>query len=73
MIDRSMFLSVLVMNKGISDHGHFVQCLTSLLINSPTVELTDQCLDFYRSAFDHEETEVTIHSIEDQGGSRDRF
>ncbi|CAF4043175.1 unnamed protein product [Rotaria sp. Silwood2] len=36
-----------LINKGISDHGHFVQCLTSLIINSTPINLTDQCLDFY--------------------------
>lgn len=47
-----------VINKGISDHGHFVQCLTSLIINSTSMDVTEECIDFYRKAFDDEETEV---------------
>jgi len=47
-----------VINKGISDHGHFVQCLTSLIINSTSIDVTEECIDFYRKAFDDEETEV---------------
>jgi hypothetical protein len=49
-----------VISKGISDNGHFVQCLTSLIINSPSIDLTDQCIDFYQKSFDDEETEVKI-------------
>ncbi len=47
-----------MINKGISDNGHFVQCLTSLIINSTALDLTEECIEFYRNAFDDEETEV---------------
>ncbi len=47
-----------MINKGFTDNGHFVQCLTSLIINSTFINLTDECIDFYRKAFDDEETEV---------------
>jgi hypothetical protein len=46
-----------------SDNGHFVQCLTSLIINSTSIDLTDQCIDFYRKAYDDEDTEVNIYFI----------
>jgi hypothetical protein len=52
------FCFVVVINKGFTDNGHFVQCLTSLIINSTFINLTDQCIDFYRKAFDDEEIEV---------------
>jgi hypothetical protein len=51
------------MNKGISDNGHFVQCLTSLIINSPSINLTEESIDFYRKAFDDQEIEVKKKSI----------
>lgn len=47
-----------MINKGITDNGHFVQCLTSLIINSPSINLTDECIDFYRKSYDDEEIEV---------------
>lgn len=48
----------LVMNKGISDQGHFIQSLTSLIINSPSITLSKESIDFYRQAFDDQDTEV---------------
>jgi len=48
----------LVTTKGISDHGHFVQCLTTLILNSNDMNLSEECIDFYRKAFDDTETEV---------------
>ena len=47
-----------MINKDISDNGHFVQCLTSLIINSTSINLTDQCIDFYQKAFEDEQTDV---------------
>ncbi|CAF2782997.1 unnamed protein product [Rotaria sp. Silwood2] len=47
-------------NKGISDNGHFIQCLTSLIINSTSIDLTDQCIDFYRQAFNDEKHETRV-------------
>ncbi|CAF3203747.1 unnamed protein product [Rotaria sp. Silwood2] len=47
-------------NKGISDNGHFIQCLTSLIINSTSINLTDQCIDFYRQAFNDEKHETRV-------------
>ncbi len=44
--------------KGISDHGHFVQSLTSLIINSPSISINEECIDFYRKAFDDQDIEV---------------
>ena len=46
------------MDKNLSDNGHFVQSLTSLMINSTSIQLTEQCIDFYRKAFDDEDPEV---------------
>jgi hypothetical protein len=48
----------LVINKGIPDHGHFVQCLTSLIIHSTSIDVTEECVGFYQKAFDDEDTEV---------------
>ncbi|CAF5112037.1 unnamed protein product, partial [Rotaria socialis] len=44
--------------------GHFVQCLTSLLINSPSMNLTDQCVDFYQQAFNDEKPETRIRVLQ---------
>jgi hypothetical protein len=44
-------LAFLVINKGISGHGDFVQYLIS-------IDITEECLDFDRKVFDDEETEV---------------
>lgn len=55
-----MYLLIVVINKGISDNGHFVQCLTSLISYSPSINLTEECIDFYRKAFDDNETEVKL-------------
>ncbi|CAF0968829.1 unnamed protein product [Rotaria sordida] len=49
-----------LINKGFSDNGHFVQCLTSLIINSTSIDLTDECIDFYRTALNDEKTETHI-------------
>ncbi|CAF2246902.1 unnamed protein product [Rotaria magnacalcarata] len=51
-------------NKGVTDNGHFVQCLTSLLINSPAMNLTDQCVDFYQQAFNDEKSETRIRALQ---------
>ncbi|CAF0995825.1 unnamed protein product [Rotaria sordida] len=50
----------MMINKGFSDNGHFVQCLTSLIINSTSIDLTDECIDFYRTALNDEKTETHI-------------
>ncbi|CAF4841473.1 unnamed protein product, partial [Rotaria sp. Silwood1] len=49
-----------LINKGFSDNGHFVQCLTSLIINSTSIDLTNECIDFYRKAFNDEKHETRI-------------
>ncbi|UJR09975.1 hypothetical protein I4U23_014199 [Adineta vaga] len=53
-----------LIDKNISDNGHFVQSLTSLIINSPSIQLTDQCIDFYRKAFDDEDSETHIRVLQ---------
>ncbi|CAF1326367.1 unnamed protein product, partial [Adineta steineri] len=72
-IDKNILYSTMItiinfrtnlINKGISDNGHFVQCLTSLIINSTSINLTDQCIDFYQKAFEDEQTETHIRVLQ---------
>ncbi|CAF1344983.1 unnamed protein product [Adineta steineri] len=72
-IDKNILYSTMItiinfrtnlINKGISDNGHFVQCLTSLIINSASINLTDQCIDFYQKAFEDEQTETHIRVLQ---------
>jgi hypothetical protein len=61
---NELFISwFLVMEKGMSDNGYFVRCLTSLIINSNSIKLTKQIINFYRNAFDDQEFEVNFFSF----------
>ncbi|CAF1153890.1 unnamed protein product [Adineta ricciae] len=53
-----------LIDKNLSDNGHFVQFLTSLMINSTSIQLTEQCIDFYRKAFDDEDPETHIRVLQ---------
>ena len=53
---------LLVIDKGLSDQGHFVQCLTSLIMNAPSMDLMEQSLDCYRKAYDETDPEVSPHA-----------
>jgi len=41
-----------------SDNGYFVRCLTFVLLNSNSIKLTKQIINFYQKAFDDKEFEV---------------
>ncbi len=53
----------LVNEKHTSDDGYFVQRLTSLIINSNSMKLTQSIINFYRKAFDEQESEVSCFCI----------
>jgi len=43
-----------------SDNGYFVRCLTLLIINSNSIRLTKQIINFYRKAFYDREFKVNF-------------
>lgn len=54
------FSIVLVLERNLSDHGYFLRCLTSLIINCNTMNISKQILDFYQTIFQDADLEVII-------------
>jgi hypothetical protein len=48
----------LVIENNLSDNGYFIRCLTSLILNFDSINLSKQIIDFYQKAFDEQDVEV---------------
>ena len=49
------------MEKHLLDNGYFIRCLTSLILNSNSIKITNEIIDFYRKAFDEQEFQVKFY------------
>jgi hypothetical protein len=50
----------LVIENNLSDNGYFIRCLTSLILNFDSINLSKQIIDFYQKAFDDQDVEFQI-------------